>query len=100
MWASCYLYPIHLWKVVNKRAVGFAETTELSAQGISQRIFEVLEPLRLDPSLCVVQVRAWRGVWAIMKETFSKAVLVQPNSQLNLVLCTGAHMFGHGSTFF
>lgn len=39
--------------IIKERAVGFVEAADLSAQGISQKILEVLQPLELDPALCV-----------------------------------------------
>lgn len=39
--------------VLKERAVGFVETQDMKAGAISGRILEVLEPLQLDPSLCV-----------------------------------------------
>lgn len=82
---------------------------ELSAQRISQRTLKVLEPLGLDPSLCIrfcfdgasVMSGYKGGVQVLLKETFSKAVYVYCNSRrLNLVLCTAAKVSGHVSTFF
>ncbi len=90
-------------------SAGLVKTADLSAQGISQRIHEILEPLGLDPSLCVgfcfdgasVMSGHRGGVQSILKETFPKAVYVHCNShRLNLVLCAAAESSGHVSTFF
>lgn len=96
--------------IIKERALGFVKTADLSAQGISQRILEILEPLRLDPSLCVglcfdgasVMSGHRGGVQAILKETFPQAVYVHCNSNilLNLVFCAAAESSGHVSTFF
>ncbi len=75
----------------------------MSAPGISQRILEVIEPLGLDPSLCVricldgkSVMSGHRGrVQALQKETFSKAVYVHCNE-----LCTAAKVSGYVTTFF
>ncbi len=94
---------------IKEWALGFVKTADLSAQGISQRIHEILEPLGLDPSLCVgfcfdgasVMSGHRGGVQSILKETFPKAVYVHCNShRLNLVLCAAAESSGHVSTFF
>lgn len=94
---------------IKEQALGFAKTADLSAQGILQRILEILEPLGLDPSLCVgfcfdgasVMSGHRGGVQSILKETFAKAVYVHCNShRLNLVLCAAAESSGHVSTFF
>lgn len=95
--------------VIKERAIGLVETAEMSAVGISQRILEVIDPLGLDPSLCVgicldgasVMSGHRGGVQVLLKETFSKAVYVHCNShRLNLVLCTAAKVSGHVATFF
>ncbi|CAK6969183.1 zinc finger MYM-type protein 1-like, partial [Scomber scombrus] len=89
---------------IKEHALGFVKTADLSAQGISRRILEILEPLGLDPSLCVgfcfdgasVMSGHRGGVQAILKETFPKAVYVHCNShRLNLVLCAAAQASGH-----
>ena len=94
--------------VIKERAVGFVATPDLSAKGISEKILEVLEPLELDPALCVgfcfdgasVMSGHRGGVQVILKETFPKAIYVHCNShRLNLVLCTAANAFRHVSTF-
>lgn len=75
--------------------MGFVKTMDLSAQGITQKILEVLQPLELDPSLCVgfccngalVMSGHRGGVQVLLKETFSKAIYVHCNfHRLNLVL--------------
>lgn len=43
--------------VIKERAVGFADTADMSADGISRKILEVLEPLELYPSLCGIYFR-------------------------------------------
>lgn len=37
--------------VIKERAVGFADKADMSADVISRKILEVLEPMELDPSL-------------------------------------------------
>lgn len=39
--------------VFKEGSVGFVETRDLSARGISQKILNVLKPLEPDPALCV-----------------------------------------------
>ncbi|XP_034033315.1 zinc finger MYM-type protein 1-like [Thalassophryne amazonica] len=81
----------------------------MSAQGISAKILEIIEPLGLDPSLCVgfsfdgasVMSGHKGGVQVILKETFPHAVYVHCNShRLNLVLSAVTKASGHVSTFF
>lgn len=95
--------------VIKERAVGFVEAADLSAQGISQKILEVLQPLELDPSLCVglcfdgasVMSGHRGGVQVVLRQTFPQAIYVHCNShRLNLVLCSAAKESGHVSTFF
>lgn len=95
--------------MIKERAVGFMETADLSAQGISLKILEVLQPLELDPTLCVgfcfdgasVMSGNRGGVHVLLKQTFKQVVYVHCNShRLNLVLCTAAKVSGHVNTFF
>ncbi|CAM4577289.1 unnamed protein product [Leuciscus chuanchicus] len=44
---------------IKERALGFVKTADLSVQGISQRILEILESLELDPSLCIDNFFTW-----------------------------------------
>ncbi len=39
--------------VIKERAIGFMNTSDLTAAGISEKILQLLEPLELDPLLCV-----------------------------------------------
>lgn len=39
--------------LIKERAVGFTDTDDMSAEGISKKILGILEPLELDPSLCI-----------------------------------------------
>ena len=84
---------------LEERAVGFVETDKMTAEAISAKILEVLEPLQLDPGLCVgfgfdgasVMSGNRGGVHVILKKTFTHALYVHCNShRLNLVLCTAA----------
>ena len=94
--------------VINEQAVGFVEAMDLSAQGLSRKILEVLRPLELDPTLCVgfcfdkaSVMLGHTGVQAVLRENFPKAIYLHCNShQLNLVLCSAAKESGHVSTFF
>uniref|UniRef100_A0A667Y2X2 TTF-type domain-containing protein n=1 Tax=Myripristis murdjan TaxID=586833 RepID=A0A667Y2X2_9TELE len=94
---------------IKERAIGFVETSDMSASGISEKILQVIEPLQLDPSLCVgfsfdgvsVVSGSKGGVHVILKQTFPDAVYVHCNShRLNLVLCAASKASGHVSTFF
>ena len=38
---------------IERTAVGFVETDNMTAEAILAKILEVLEPLQLDPGLCV-----------------------------------------------
>ncbi|KAL7376948.1 hypothetical protein ABVT39_018890 [Epinephelus coioides] len=38
---------------LRERAVGFVATNDMTSSGITKKILEVLEPLQLDPELCV-----------------------------------------------
>ena len=49
--AVCVRY-IHAGKI-KERAIGFVDTSDMSASGISEKILQVIKPLQLDPSLCV-----------------------------------------------
>ena len=95
--------------VIKERAIGFAETGDMTADGISKKILQVLEPLELDPSRCVgfcfdgasVMSGNKGGVHVLLKKTFKSAVYVHCNShRLNLVLCTAAKVSGNISSFF
>uniref|UniRef100_A0A673LF96 TTF-type domain-containing protein n=1 Tax=Sinocyclocheilus rhinocerous TaxID=307959 RepID=A0A673LF96_9TELE len=95
--AVCIRY-IHKGQL-KERAVGFVETGDMSTSAISAKILEVLEPLQLDPNLCVgfgfdgasVMSGKKGGVHVILKKTFPHAVYVHCNShRLNLVLCTAS----------
>lgn len=105
--AVCIRY-IHAG-TIKERAIGFVDTGDMSANAISEKILEVLQPLELDPSLCVglsfdgasVMSGNRGGVHVILKRTFPDAVYVHCNShRLNLVLCTASKVSGHVSTFF
>jgi len=105
--AVCVRY-VHAGKV-KERAVGFIETGDMSANGISSKILQIIEPLQLDPSLCVgfgfdgasVMSGNKGGVHLILKRTFPNACYVHCSShRLNLVLCTAANVSGHVNTFF
>ncbi|CAM4658849.1 unnamed protein product [Leuciscus chuanchicus] len=105
--AVCVRY-VHAGKI-NERAIGFMDTSDLSASGISEKILQVIEPLHLDPSLCVgfgfdgasVMSGNKGGVHVILKRTFPQALYVHCNShRLNLVLCAASKVSGHVSTFF
>lgn len=94
---------------LKERAVGFVETDNMTADAISVKILEVLEPLQLDPGLCVgfgfdgasVMSGNRGGVHVILKKTFPHALYVHCNShKLNLVLCTAAKVSPGISTFF
>lgn len=89
--------------------MGFAAIADMSATAIARTILEVIEPLQLDPWLCVgfsfdgaaVMSGNKGGVQAILKETFPRAVYVHCNShRLNLVLATVSKSSVHVSTFF
>uniref|UniRef100_A0A3B4VA62 TTF-type domain-containing protein n=1 Tax=Seriola dumerili TaxID=41447 RepID=A0A3B4VA62_SERDU len=93
---------------LRERALGFVETANMTAEAISAKILEV-EPLQLDPALCVgfgfdgasVMSGNRGGVHVILKKTFPHAVYVHCNShRLNLVLCTAAKVSPGISTFF
>lgn len=95
--------------IITERAVGFVAIEDMSATAISRKILEVIEPLQLDPSLCVgfsfdgaaVMSGNKGGVQAILKETFPRAVYIHCNShRLNLVLATVSKSSVHVSTFF
>ncbi|KAK7163906.1 hypothetical protein R3I94_002577 [Phoxinus phoxinus] len=94
---------------LKERAVGFVETDNMTAEAISAKILEVLEPLQLDPGLCVgfgfdgasVMSGNRGGVHVILKKTFPRALYVHCNShRLNLVLCTATKVSPGISTFF
>lgn len=94
---------------LRERAVGFVETANMTAEAISAKILEVLEPLQLDPALCVgfgfdgasVMSGNRGGVHVILKKTFPHAVYVHCSShRLNLVLSTAAKVSPGVSTFF
>ncbi len=95
--------------VIKERAIGFMNTSDLTAAGISEKILQLLEPLELDPLLCVgmcfdgaaVMSGNHGGVHVILKRTFPNAIYVHCCShRLNLVLSTVASASGHISTFF
>ncbi len=85
--------------VITERAIGFMNTSDLTAAGISEKILQLLEPLELDPLLCVglcfdgaaVMSGNHGGVHVILKRTFPNAIYV---------LSTVASASGHISTFF
>lgn len=83
---------VHSGKV-KERAVGFVETGDMSANGISEKILQVIEQLQLDPSLCIgfcfdgASVKSGNkgDVHFILKLTFLNALYVHCNLQrLNL----------------
>lgn len=95
--------------VIKERAVGFVATEEMHATAIAHKILEVIQPLQLDPSLCVgfsfdgaaVMSGNKGGVQAILKGTFPRTVYVHCNShRLNLALATVSKSSVHVSTFF
>ena len=67
---------------LRERAVGFVEMANMSAEAISAKILEVLEPLQLDPALCFgfdaasVMSGIRGGVHVILRRTFPHAVYV------------------------
>lgn len=84
---------------LRERAVGFVATDEMSSSGITKKILEVLEPLQLDPELCVgfsfdraaVMSGEKSGVQVQLKKTFPYAVYVHCHSHhLNMVLMTAS----------
>lgn len=79
--------------IIKERAVGFLEMAYMSTNGISEKNLQVIEPLQLDPSLCVgfsfdgasVMSGNKGGVHMILKRTFSNALYVHCSShRLNL----------------
>ena len=95
--------------LIKERAVGFLDTADMTARGITEKILEIIAPLALDPKLCVglccdgasVMSGYKGGVQALLKETFPSAVYVHCNShRLNLVLCTAAKASLEISSFF
>lgn len=105
--AVCIRY-IHAEKI-KERAIGFMDTSDMSAKGISEKILQIIEPLQLDPSLCAgfsfdgasVMSGEKGGVQTILKETFPGAIYVHCSShRLNLVLSAATKSSGHVSTFF
>lgn len=38
---------------IKERAVGFLDTSDMAANGIAEKILQVLAPFDLDPSLCI-----------------------------------------------
>lgn len=95
--------------MIKERAIGFAETADLTADGIATKILELLEQFELDPSQCVgfcfdgasVMSGNRGGVHVILKQTFPRAIYTHCSShRLNLVLCTVAKVSGNISTFF
>ncbi len=85
--------------VITERAIGFMNTSDLTAAGVSEKILQLLEPLELDPLLCVglcfdgaaVMSGNHGGVHVILKRTFPNAIYV---------LSTVASASGHISKFF
>ncbi len=65
---------------LKERAVGLVDTGDMSASAISAKILQVLEPLQLDPNLCIgfdgalVMSGNKGGVHVILKKTFPHAV--------------------------
>ncbi|KAJ4947757.1 hypothetical protein JOQ06_009790 [Pogonophryne albipinna] len=95
--------------MIKERAVGFLETGDMHANAISAKILQVLEPLQLDPKLCVgfgfdgasVMSGNKGGVHMILKKTFPHAIYVHCHShRLNLVLCAASKVSPGISTFF
>lgn len=95
--------------VIKERAIRFMNTSDLTAAGISEKILQLLEPLELDPLLCVglcfdgaaVMSGNHGGVHVILKRTFPNAIYIHCCShRLNLVLCKVASASGHVGTFF
>lgn len=64
--------------MLKKRAIGFVATVDMTAAGISKKILEVIEPLQLDPCLCVgfsfdgasIMSENQGGVHVLLKRTF------------------------------
>ncbi|XP_058603710.1 zinc finger MYM-type protein 1-like [Onychostoma macrolepis] len=90
---------------LRERAVGFVATDHMTSSGIANKILEVLEPLQLDPELCVgfsfdgaaVTSGGRAGVQVLLEKTFPHAVYVRCHShRLNLVLSTASKV----ATFF
>ncbi|KAF3844479.1 hypothetical protein F7725_007642, partial [Dissostichus mawsoni] len=95
--------------MIKERTVGFLETGDMDANAISAKILQVLEPLQLDPKLCVgfgfdgasVMSGNKGGVHMILKKKFPHAIYVHCHSQrLNLVLCAASKVSPGISTFF
>ncbi len=80
--AVCVRY-FHV-EVIKERAIGFMNTLDLTAAVISENILQLLEPLELDPLLCVglcfngaAVMPGNRGcVHVILKRTFPNAIYV------------------------
>lgn len=79
----------------------FIATEDSTASGLSNKILEILEPLQLDPQLCVgfgfdgasVMAGSKGGVQALLKDTFPNEVYIHCHSHsLNLVLCTASEV--------
>lgn len=77
--------------------------------GVSEKILQVIEPLQLDPSLCVglsfdssSVMSGNKGVVnVILKQSFPRAVNVHSNShRLNLGLCAASTVSRDISTLF
>ncbi|XP_030072332.1 zinc finger MYM-type protein 1 [Microcaecilia unicolor] len=111
--SKCELVAIcirYLYKgVIKERAVGFVDTADTTANGISDKIIKVLEIFELDPELCVgfsfdgtsVMSGNQGDVHAVLKRTFRRAIYVHSNShRLNLVLCTASKACPSANTFF
>lgn len=87
--------------MLKKRDIGFVATEDMTAAGISKKILEVIEPLQLDPCLCVgfsfdgsSIMSENRGVHVLLKRTFPHALYVHCNSHhLNLVLASSIKSF-------
>ncbi len=94
---------------LRERAVGFVATDHMTSSCIANKILEVLEPLQLDPELCVgfsfdgaaVMSGGRVGVQVLLKKTFPHAVYVHCHShRLNLVLSTASKVSPTVATFF
>ena len=80
---------------VEERVVGFVETSELDAVGLSAKIIDVLQPLNLDPLKCAgfgfdgasVMAGIHGGVAVHLKQIFKNALYIHCHShRLNLCL--------------
>jgi hypothetical protein len=83
--------------LVKERAVGFVETSDLSAQSIAEKIVEVVSFFALDPDDCVgfsfdgasVMSGNRKGVQALLAKVYKRGMYTHCHShRLNLVLST------------